>query len=314
MKHQTVKKLGVAIISAVLSMGLLLAGCGDAPANSSGNGNANSGMQPGESEDSAKNNLNALKFMMVNGAFEQKQIGNYYIIGQTFNVLNTSDEAVRLNDFVQKSTIEKLYTANPLAAFENVSIQSKTVKTQTSAGAMPCFVAYTGAEILGAGEVIQAEVCVRIPKNVVDVTFLNYGNKIGNVQRETLADAVDSKNPERAAGTTMNILQVEATAQIPTINGNQLVWPMKIVNGRTNPISVNPNNFKVTVVSGENKSKYNVQLEASLYDTNLKKDRTSEGSVTVELSGELQTGDKVVLTYVPDLQYNEYSMNWTYTK
>lgn len=314
MKHQKMKKVGVAIISVILSMGLLLAGCGDAPANSGSNGNTGGGVQPGESENPGQNNLSALKFTIVNGAFEQKQVGDYYIIGQTFNVLNTSDEDVRLSDFVQKSTIEKLYTAKPLAAFENALIQSKTVKTQTPAGAMPCFVAYTGAEILGAGEIIQAEACVRIPKEVVDVTFLNYGNKIGTVHRETLADTVDSKNPERAAGTTMNVLQVEATAEIPVVSGNQLVYQMKIVNGRTNPISVNPNNFKVTVVSGENKSKYSVQLESSLCDTNLKKDRTSEGSVIVELSGELKAGDKVILTYAPDLQYNEYSMNWTYTK
>lgn len=91
-------------------------------------------------------------------------------------------------------------------------------------------------------------------------------------------------------------------------------FPMSITNGRTNPIYVTPDNFKVVVTSsdGKNVKKYSVTIEDALKDTNLKKGSSVYGKVTVQ-DVTLKAGDVVVLTYCPDLQYNEYSLNWKLT-
>lgn len=94
-------------------------------------------------------------------------------------------------------------------------------------------------------------------------------------------------------------------------------FPMSITNGRTNPIYVTPDNFKVVVTSsdGKNVKKYSVTIEDALKDTNLKKGSSVSGNVTIaQREGiDLKAGDVVVLTYCPDLQYNEYSLNWKLT-
>lgn len=94
----------------------------------------------------------------------------------------------------------------------------------------------------------------------------------------------------------------------------EISFPMSITNGRTNPIYVTPNNFKVVVTSsdGKNVKKYSVTIEDALKDTNLKKGSSVSGKVTAQ-GVDLKEGDVVVLTYCPDLQYNEYSLNWKLT-
>lgn len=94
----------------------------------------------------------------------------------------------------------------------------------------------------------------------------------------------------------------------------EISFPMSITNNRTNPIYVTPNNFKVVVTSsdGKNVKKYSVTIEDALKDTNLKKGSSVSGNVTAQ-GVDLKEGDVVVLTYCPDLQYNEYSLNWKLT-
>lgn len=96
--------------------------------------------------------------------------------------------------------------------------------------------------------------------------------------------------------------------------GTTIEFPMKITNNRTNPIYVTPSNFKVVVTSsdGKNVKKYSVTIEDALKDTNLKKGSSVSGNVTAQ-GVALKEGDVVVLTYCPDLQYNEYSLNWKLT-
>lgn len=62
----------------------------------------------------------------------------------------------------------------------------------------------------------------------------------------------------------------------------------------------------------EKRQKYSVTIEDALKDTNLKKGSSVYGKVTVQ-DVTLKAGDVVVLTYCPDLQYNEYSLNWKLT-
>lgn len=135
----------------------------------------------------------------------------------------------------------------------------------------------------------------------------------------------DSYNLLKEGAGELTVLQVTAAMgkyddkskkyTAPDITGTTIKFPMKITNNRTNPIYVTPNNFKVVVTSsdGKNVKKYSVTIEDALKDTNLKKGSSVSGKVTTVQQVALKEGDVVVLTYCPDLQYNEYSLNWKLT-
>ena len=144
-------------------------------------------------------------------------------------------------------------------------------------------------------------------------------------------DTSDSYNALRTTPGELTVLQVTAAMgkyveasksyTAPDVKGTTIVFPFKITNGRANPIYVNPNNFKATVLDAEGKvianAKYTVShgltLDAPLCDTNLKKDASVSGNVNLTLDAALEPGQSIVLTYCPDLQYNEYSLNWKTT-
>lgn len=135
----------------------------------------------------------------------------------------------------------------------------------------------------------------------------------------------DSYNLLKEGAGELTVLQVTAAMgkyddkskkyTAPDITGTTIKFPMKITNNRTNPIYVTPDNFKVVVTSsdGKNVKKYSVTIEDALKDTNLKKGSSVSGKVTIAHGVDLKEGDVVVLTYCPDLQYNEYSLNWKLT-
>lgn len=146
-------------------------------------------------------------------------------------------------------------------------------------------------------------------------------------------DTSDSYNALRTTPGELTVLQVTAAMgkydeasksyTAPDVKGTTIVFPFKITNGRANPIYVTPNNFKATVLDAEGKvilAKYTasngLSLEPSLCDTNLKKDASVSGKVTLTLAPDatLKAGQSIVLTYCPDLQYNEYSLNWKTTR
>lgn len=145
-------------------------------------------------------------------------------------------------------------------------------------------------------------------------------------------DTSDSYNALRTTPGELTVLQVTAAmgkyveasksyTGPDDVTGTTIVFPFKITNGRANPIYVNPNNFKATVLDAEGKvilAKYTaingLTLDASLCDTNLKKDASVSGNVILTLSAALEPGQSIVLTYCPDLQYNEYSLNWKTTR
>lgn len=135
----------------------------------------------------------------------------------------------------------------------------------------------------------------------------------------------DSYNLLKEGAGELTVLQVTAAMgkyddkskkyTAPDITGTTIEFPMKITNNRTNPIYVTPNNFKVVVTSSDGKTvkKYSVTIDDDLKDTNLKKGSSVSGKVTTVQDVALKEGDVVVLTYCPDLQYNEYSLNWKLT-
>ena len=147
-------------------------------------------------------------------------------------------------------------------------------------------------------------------------------------------DTSDSYNALRTTPGELTVLQVTAAMgtyveasksyTAPDVKGTTIVFPFKITNGRANPIYVTPNNFKATVLDAEGKviakykytASHGLSLEPSLCDTNLKKDASVSGKVTLTLAPDatLKAGQSIVLTYCPDLQYNEYSLNWKTTR
>ena len=145
-------------------------------------------------------------------------------------------------------------------------------------------------------------------------------------------DTSDSYNALRTTPGELTVLQVTAAMGTyveasksytgPNVTGTTIVFPFKITNGRANPIYVNPNNFKATVLNDKDEviAKYTaingLSLDPRLCDTNLKKDASVSGNVNVKLplDAALKPGQSIVLTYCPDLQYNEYSLNWKTTR
>ena len=135
----------------------------------------------------------------------------------------------------------------------------------------------------------------------------------------------DSYNLLKEGAGELTVLQVTAAMgkyddkskkyTAPDITGTTIKFPMKITNNRTNPIYVTPDNFKVVVTSSDGKTvkKYSVTITDDLKDTNLKKGSSVSGTVTTVSAVALKEGEVVVLTYCPDLQYNEYSLNWKLT-
>lgn len=137
----------------------------------------------------------------------------------------------------------------------------------------------------------------------------------------------DSYNLLKEGAGELTVLQVTAAMgtknkdgkyTIPDLRDGQhavISFPMSITNNRTNPIYVTPDNFKVVVTSsdGKNVKKYSVKIDDDLKDTNLKKGSSVSGDVTTVQKIAQKEGDIVVLTYCPDLQYNEYSLNWKLT-
>ena len=140
-------------------------------------------------------------------------------------------------------------------------------------------------------------------------------------------DTIDSENIMRTSPGELTILNVTGTMgklnddkktyAVPSLSGTTIEFPFKITNGRAHPVAVYPTNFKVTVLASDMKTvvaKYTavngITISNSMAEANLKTKNSVEGTVAVKLDAELVSGQYIVLSYFPDLAYNEYSENW----
>ena len=144
----------------------------------------------------------------------------------------------------------------------------------------------------------------------------------GSIKFFSGCDQTDTKNLYCDGAGSITVLQVKAVMGTNDENSNKYVapelsvgdtsieLPFAITVGRTNNLPINVNNFMITVTDkdGKNAKTYNVTLDG-LFRTNLKNNDTATGKVKATVDA-LKAGDKVILTYCPDLQYAEYSMNW----
>ncbi len=142
-------------------------------------------------------------------------------------------------------------------------------------------------------------------------------------------EKTDTKNLSCEGAGSITVLQT--TAELGTYNKTSKKYemtaikagdttasfPFKITVGRANNLPINRNNFKVIVYDKKNvqKARYiggassDLTIPETLLDINLPQGKSVSG--TIELKNlSLAAGDKIVLTYCPDLQYAEYSMNW----
>ena len=106
----------------------------------------------------------------------------------------------------------------------------------------------------------------------------------------------DSYNLVRDGAGTLTILQIQTdlgtysdkdkkfVLDAPKVGATSFVFPLKITNGRTNALPVNPGNFKVTFTSADGKTvkKYigtDLVVDNSLRETNLKTGSSVSGTV-----------------------------------
>lgn len=124
------------------------------------------------------------------------------------------------------------------------------------------------------------------------------------------------------AGMGYNATDKKYVDPVYKVDSTEVVLPFKITNGRTNALPVILSNFKVVVTDkdGKEKAKFNsakgLTCAATLLDTNLRKGSSVSGDLTVDLTAatyEKAVGDKLILTYTPDHEYAEYSLNWVLT-
>ena len=148
----------------------------------------------------------------------------------------------------------------------------------------------------------------------------------GSIKFFSGCDQTDTKNLYCDGAGSITVLQINAVLgtyddnakkyKDIDLSGTTIDFPFQVTVGRTNNLGIDPYNFKVTVTSGKTVTKYSypdVTLKG-LSDPNLENSATASGTVSVTLPSALKDGDKLVLTYVPDKTYAEYSMNWTFTK
>lgn len=136
-----------------------------------------------------------------------------------------------------------------------------------------------------------------------------------------------SKDDNKATRTEygkITVLQAQSTLSGATYASGKLTFDFSVKCGRGNPMRVNNSCFSVEITSTDDSGKEttkkyasdfgNLMISQELYNAQLKKDKTAEGTVTI--SGVSSLGEKDVVTffYQPDADpYTEYGATWELT-
>lgn len=136
------------------------------------------------------------------------------------------------------------------------------------------------------------------------------------------------KNDDNKATRTeygkITVLQAQSTLSGATYASGKLTFDFSVKCGRGNPMRVNNSCFSVEITSTDDSGKEttkkyasdfgNLMISQELYNAQLKKDKTAEGTVTI--SGVSSLGEKDVVTffYQPDADpYTEFGATWKLT-
>ena len=123
-----------------------------------------------------------------------------------------------------------------------------------------------------------------------------------------------------------SFLKYTAVAAVATYNASDrtLTFDFSVKCGRGNPMRVNNSCFYVGITSTDDSGKEttkkyasdfsNLKISQELYNAQLKKDKTAEGTVTISGVSSLGKKDVVTFFYQPDADpYTEYGATWELT-
>ena len=138
-----------------------------------------------------------------------------------------------------------------------------------------------------------------------------------------------SKDDNKATRTEygkITVLQAQSTLSGATYNASDrtLTFDFSVKCGRGNPMRVEKSCFSVEITStddsgNETTKKYapdfgNQRIREDLYNAQMKKDKTAEGTVTISGISSLGEKDVVTFLYQPDAYpYTEYGATWELT-
>lgn len=134
----------------------------------------------------------------------------------------------------------------------------------------------------------------------------------------------DDNKATRTEYGKITVLQAQSTLSGATYASGKLTFDFSVKCGRGNPMRVNNSCFSVEITSTDDSGKEttkkyasdfgNLMISQELYNAQLKKDKTAEGTVTI--SGVSSLGEKDVVTffYQPDADpYTKYGATWELT-
>ena len=136
-----------------------------------------------------------------------------------------------------------------------------------------------------------------------------------------------SKDDNKATRTEygkITVLQAQSTLSGATYASGKLTFDFSVKCGRGNPMRVNNSCFSVEITSTDDSGKEttkkyapdlgNLRISEDLYNAQLKKDKTAEGTVTISGISSLGEKDVVTFLYQPDAYpYTEYGATWELT-
>lgn len=134
----------------------------------------------------------------------------------------------------------------------------------------------------------------------------------------------DDNKATRTEYGKITVLQAQSTLSGAIYASGKLTFDFSVKCGRGNPMRVNNSCFSVEITSTDDSGKEttkkyasdfgNLMISQELYNAQLKKDKTAEGTVTI--SGVSSLGEKDVVTffYQPDADpYTEFGATWKLT-